>query len=127
MQEIGAALRNYFDKVRHSLDFQFSDRSPCSFLLLHLQPREMKCVMAQIRSPAPHHPVVEKACCQLLLWSGGREMSLFGLDVYSIIHSPLNNGPGISNSSDRCFKCLTFDFTCLLEQIVSSSFCVSTW
>lgn len=50
-------------------------------------------------------------------------MSLFGLDVYSIIHSPPNNGPVISNSSDRCFQYLTFDFTYLLEQIMSSSFC----
>lgn len=40
-----------------------------------------------------------------------REVPLFGLDGYSIIHSPLNNSPIISNSSDRCFGCLTFDFT----------------
>lgn len=89
LQEIGTALRNYGDKVRHSLDFQFSDRIPCNFLLMRLQPREVTCVTAQARSLCGREKHVVSFCCG----AGDREVPLFGLDGYSIIYSPLNNSP----------------------------------
>lgn len=88
LQEIGTALRNYGDKVRHSLDFQFSDRIPCNFLLMRLQPREVTCVTAQARSPAPHHCVVGKSMLSAFVVGRGTErclcLALMDIPLYRV-------------------------------------------